>query len=179
MISIRLIDERDVEDFRRVLDAVARERRYLGMLEAPPLEQLREFVLTGIAKENIVLVVEDGATMVGWCDTTRFERETLSHVGSLGMGLLPDYRGKGLGRRLISEALRIAWERGFLRVELTVYADNPRAFALYEQVGFVKEGVQRSRARIDGRFIDMWMMAILNGEAAKGAFQAGSDYTPS
>ncbi len=77
------------------------------------------------------------------------------------MGILPAYRGKGLGRRLIETTLKAAQEAGFLRVELDVYEDNSRAIALYEQVGFVRECIFRRAAQIDGRFIDAIGMALL------------------
>jgi RimJ/RimL family protein N-acetyltransferase len=45
---------------------------------------------------------------------------------------------------MISEAIRRLKDAGVLRVELTVEADNPRAFAFYKKLGFVLEGTQRS-----------------------------------
>lgn len=77
------------------------------------------------------------------------------------MGILPAYRGKGLGRRLIETTLKAAREAGFARVELDVYEDNARAIALYDKVGFAREGIVRRAAHIDGRFIDAISMALL------------------
>lgn len=77
------------------------------------------------------------------------------------MGLVPDYRGQGLGRRLIDAALDKARQERFIRVELSVHADNARAIALYEKVGFLPEGVLRRSVLIDGRFIDTVTMAIM------------------
>jgi len=37
-----------IESFHRTLDFVARERRYLSFLEAPPIELTRAFVLNNI-----------------------------------------------------------------------------------------------------------------------------------
>ncbi|WP_375337277.1 GNAT family N-acetyltransferase [Rhizobium binae] len=69
--------------------------------------------------------------------------------------------GRGLGRMLIETTLRAAQEIGFIRVELDVYEDNSRAIALYERMGFVREGIIRRAARIDGRFIDAIGMSLL------------------
>lgn len=46
-------------------------------------------------------------------------------------------------------------------VELHVHADNLRAIALYEKVGFVREGMARGAIRIDGRYIDSVLMALI------------------
>jgi len=71
----------------------------------------------------------------------------MRHVGRLGMGILPAYRGQGLGRRLLREVLSRMFARGLLRVELEVFASNLPAIKLYEREGFVTEGRKR-RARI-------------------------------
>ena len=50
---------------------------------------------------------------------------------------------------------------GFHRVELTVREDNTNAIALYKQIGFAKEGVQRDAVRVDGVYEDLILMAVL------------------
>ncbi len=43
-IEIAAITAAHIDGFHDALDAVARERKYLTMLEAPPLPRIREFV---------------------------------------------------------------------------------------------------------------------------------------
>jgi RimJ/RimL family protein N-acetyltransferase len=50
---------------------------------------------------------------------------------------------------------------GLHRIELDVYAFNPRAQAVYERAGFVREGVRRDALRWDGEYTDAITMAIL------------------
>lgn len=47
------------------------------------------------------------------------------------------------------------------RLELTVFADNAAAIALYEKLGFEREGVLRSYAFRDGAYVDVLAMARL------------------
>jgi ribosomal protein S18 acetylase RimI-like enzyme len=77
------------------------------------------------------------------------------------MGVLPRFRGQGLGRRLILRTLDAARACGLTRVELTVREDNASAIALYGKVGFVTEGLQRNAVRIDGVYENVAEMAIL------------------
>jgi RimJ/RimL family protein N-acetyltransferase len=77
------------------------------------------------------------------------------------MGLLPAYRGQGIGRRLLERTLDAARAGGLSRVELTVREDNPAAIALYERAGFAAEGVQRNAFKVDGRYHNLIMMAVL------------------
>ena len=52
----------------------------------------------------------------------------------LAIAVLPDHRGRGLGRRLLRELLDAAGGR-FGAVSLSVRAENP-AWRLYERTGF-------------------------------------------
>ncbi|MEZ2128305.1 MULTISPECIES: N-acetyltransferase family protein [unclassified Sinorhizobium] len=160
-IAIVPIAPEHIESFHRALDTVAREKKYLSMLEATPLPQTREFVLGMIRKGNPQLVALADGEVVGWCDVSRHFFPSHAHRGSLGMGIIPAYRGQGLGRRLIEATLKQARESGFSRVELDVYTDNARAIALYERVGFVREGLVRDAACIDGRYFDAISMAVI------------------
>jgi ribosomal protein S18 acetylase RimI-like enzyme len=79
----------------------------------------------------------------------------------LGTGLLPQFRGAGLGRRLILRTLDAARALGLTRVELSVRADNANAIALYRKIGFVEEGLRRNAVRLDGTYENIAGMAIL------------------
>jgi RimJ/RimL family protein N-acetyltransferase len=160
-IQIIPIKPDHVESFHRTFDAVARERKYLSFLEAPPIEETRQFVLGCIERRDLQLVALVEGTVVGWCDIVRHTRPIHRHRGTLGMGIAAVHRGRGLGFRLIGEAISRALQSGIVRIELSVHADNPRAIALYEKVGFVREGVQRDAICIDGRYFDVLTMAIV------------------
>ncbi|SCB57546.1 Acetyltransferase (GNAT) family protein [Rhizobium aethiopicum] len=167
-ISIEPIAAAHIDSFHRALDVVAREKKYLSLLEATPLPQTREFVMGMIAKGNPQFVALIEEEVVGWCDISRHFFPANAHRGRLGMGILPAYRGQGLGRKLIETTLLAAQGAGFMRIELDVYKDNTRAIALYEKLGFTREGIIRRAARIDGRFIDAIGMALLFDENQSG-----------
>lgn len=144
------------------LDEVARERRYLAFLSAPPLGATREFIraLIGGAGVQMVAVTED-ERVVGWCDIVRVPMEGFSHTGRLGMGLLAAYRGQGIGRRLATAAIEAARAAGMERIELEVLASNTAAIQLYEKLGFVHEGLKRRARHLDGVWDDNVLMALL------------------
>ncbi|MBV8850606.1 MAG: GNAT family N-acetyltransferase [Methylobacteriaceae bacterium] len=161
------IAEEHVPDFHRALDAVARERRFLAFLEAPPLEATRAFIINNIAKNNVQLVALSDSELVGWCDILPKDRPIYAHVGVLGIGILPAFRGRGLGAALIQAALDEASKRGIVRVELTVRAENTRAIALYQKLGFEREGALRDTVLVDGRYEDLVMMANVDRSRAR------------
>jgi RimJ/RimL family protein N-acetyltransferase len=154
--------EAHIEGLQRCVDAVARERRWLGFLEGPPLAATHAFVdsiLRGAGVQFVALNEAD--EVVGWCDIVRLDQETFRHAWRLGMGLLPAVRGRGLGRRLAEAAIAAARERGAERIELEVFASNARALALYEKLGFVREGVRKRARKLDGEYDDVVIMALL------------------
>jgi RimJ/RimL family protein N-acetyltransferase len=160
--EIRPIAERDIESFRDTLDRVARERRFLSFLEAAPLDQVRTFVLQNVSDGLPQFVVLADGQVVGWCDILPNTRKTLqSHCGTLGIGLLPDYRGRGIGRTLIRRTIDAAIAIGLTRIDLTVRADHLNAIALYKAVGFEAEGLHRNAVRVEGRYENVISMARL------------------
>lgn len=58
------------------------------------------------------------------------------------LGVLPEYRGYGIGRRLIETMTQRAFERGHEHVGLIVDFDNPDAERLYTSLGFRRVGVK-------------------------------------
>jgi ribosomal protein S18 acetylase RimI-like enzyme len=152
-----------IEDFHSALDAVARERRYLLLLEAPPLEATRAFVLESLASGNPHFVASASGKVVGWCDIRRQFFASVAHRGALGMGVIPAYRGRGIGLQLLAATVEKAGQEGFARIEFEVRADNAPAIALYEKFGFVREGVVQRAVRIDGDYVDAIAMAMLLG----------------
>jgi len=149
------------QGFHACLDAVAREKKYLAQVAALPLEQIRGFVRQSVATQAAQFVALDGELVVGWCDILPEWAHAVQHCGSVGMGLLPAYRGQGLGERLLRACLAKAKANGITRVELHVRADNDRAIRLYERLGFAREALRVRGMRFDGRYHDSIQMRLL------------------
>jgi len=150
-----------IESFHRTLDMVARERRYLAFLQAPPLESTRAFVLALIKRGCPQYVAVAAGEVVGWCDVTPKDQPIYAHTGVLGIGLLPPYRGRGIGTKLMTTALAAAQAAGLHRVELTVRGTNRAAIVLYRKMGFEVEGCFRDAVEIDGVYENVLAMARL------------------
>jgi L-amino acid N-acyltransferase YncA len=103
-----------------MFDFVARERKFLAFLKAPPLEAISQFILNNIKERYPQFVVLSAGAVVGWCDVTPDRtRLTYAHRGTLGIGLLPEFRGKGVGGKLMQRTLDGAFKFGLTRIELT------------------------------------------------------------
>lgn len=165
-IIVRAVRPDDAEGYHACIDRVARARTYIAIIEAYPLEEVRDFVADMIARDLPFYVAEaPGGQVVGWCDIgmpkPRPERPGFGHIGHLGMGIDADHRGRGVGERLLRAALTHASRIGLERVELQVFPGNAAACALYRKAGFDVEGVKRRARKLDGRYEDLVQMAIL------------------
>ena len=156
-----------VEGFHRCVDFVARERKYLAFLEAPPLDSTHQFVMNNITKGYSQFVAIFDGNVVGWCDVIPKNRPAHAHSGVLGIGLLPAFRGRGNGFALIDATINDARSRGIVRIELTVHADNARAIALYNKAGFKTEGLLKDAVLIDSEYKDLILMAIIDRITAR------------
>lgn len=119
-----------------------------------------EFIGKMIAKDWPAYYALDGDKVVGWADISPFNNPRLAHRGSLGMGIISGYRGRGLGTQLLKAALEHAKKIGLEKVELTVYTDNAGAIALYRKLGFEDEGLIKHYRKLDGRYFDCLAMGL-------------------
>lgn len=68
MVEIVPITAAYIESFHRTLDFVARERRYLSFVQAPPLDSTRAFILNNIQEGYPQFVALSAGDVVGWCE---------------------------------------------------------------------------------------------------------------
>lgn len=117
--------------------AVARFRQlyeasFGGLAWYQPYEDDRE-VARDLADAGDLLFLADGRRPVGflwlrWPELASAEIEPV--------GLLPAYRGRGLGRQLVLVGLRRAAQQGADRVSVVAWRTNLAALTLYRQLGF-------------------------------------------
>lgn len=62
------------------------------------------------------------------------------HIELERIYLLNEYKGKGLGRKLIEKAIAVGHELQFKKLWLGVWKKNPAAILFYEKMGLKKSG---------------------------------------
>lgn len=114
----------------------------------------------------VAVVAEEQGRAVGLC-TVRPKGPTVeaAHVGVLGISIDRAWRGRGLGRAMMVEALTRA-RRRYEIVELCAFATNARAIHLYESLGFRRWGTQPRATKRGDRYIDEVYMQIQLGPPA-------------
>jgi ribosomal protein S18 acetylase RimI-like enzyme len=99
---------------------------------------------SGTGAAELLWVVEAGrGEIVGCCGV----REGGSGVWEMhALYLAPEWRGFGLGRALVEQAVRALQRSGSLRLECAVPVETPEALSLLRRLGFVEESSRDSGA---------------------------------
>jgi RimJ/RimL family protein N-acetyltransferase len=171
LVTLRPVTAQDAESFGRILDDLDVVRltgsaNDSGSAATPPLDSLVEWYGTRSNQtDRLDLAVIDNATgrVVGEVVLNHWDpgSRAISYRTLIG----PEGRDRGLGTEATRLILGYAFdELGLHRVELEVFAFNPRARHVYEKVGFVLEGTRREALCFDGQWVDAHVMAILEHE---------------
>jgi ribosomal protein S18 acetylase RimI-like enzyme len=104
-------------------------------------------------------VAVDAGAVVGWCDAIPGDAGA-AHVARMGMAVAKPYRGQGIGRRLMEAVIEKARQNGIEKIELSVYASNLGAVALYVSAGFATEGKKLRGRLVDGSYDDVVLMGL-------------------
>lgn len=116
---------------------------------------------------SIMLVAEVDGRIIGMLGCHGGKRRAHRHNAGLGVTLLKEYRGQGIGTLLMERVIEWAKGTGVLtRMELEVYPHNARAIHVYEKCGFVVEGVRRNAYLKSGKYTDAVLMALLFGQGS-------------
>jgi len=83
-----------------------------------------------------VLVAEVEGKVVGYITTWANQETKIGHIPNLAVH--PDFQGRGIGRRLLEEALRLLKERGMEMAKIETLEQNLVASRLYPKMGFVE-----------------------------------------
>mgnify|MGYP006276359909 CR=1 FL=1 len=76
------------------------------------------------------------------------------------------------GRGIMTDAMRafsahLLEERGFLRLEAPVFANNPASARVLEKAGFVQESIKRRAVVKAGELLDVWFYVRLRAGGAR------------
>jgi len=109
-----------------------------------------------------VLVAEVDGKVVGWGSLNAFNpRPAYDHVADFSVYVEREWRGRGVGHRLLEALIARAGELGYHKLVLAAFPFNAAGVALYRRLGFAEVGVYREQGRLDGRWVDVVVMERL------------------
>ncbi|MEM2739991.1 MAG: GNAT family N-acetyltransferase [Candidatus Bathyarchaeia archaeon] len=138
---VKLMDDREASDLRFILDEDARKRWIEYMVRAY------------LEDPGSILVAEDSGIPVGFIASRSYSfpfklQRPDRYAVITDLYVLPEYRGRGMGRRLLEECISRLKARGYSRVRLSVWVGNRRAIKLYGSVGFKPKMIVMERGLV-------------------------------
>lgn len=105
------------------------------------IEKTTERIQKHNDKGKLLLLAEVDGILAGTTDISHGEKKRIRHIGELGISILKEYRGIGIGRALIQTAIDWAQQDPTIeKIGLGVHDTNTAAIGLYEKLGFSEEG---------------------------------------
>ena len=163
-MSIREITEIDAEKYLKMLISLDNETE--NMMFEPgerkvSLNDMKNRIIDSLNSGSLILIAEKDLEIVGFLAAERGFANRIKHSAYIVVGILENYRGMGIGKKLFLKLDEWAIKNSITRLELTVMKHNESAIKLYENHGFKIEGIKERSLIINGKYIDEFYMAKL------------------
>ena len=128
--------------------------------EPPQVEEMQQRLHALLDKGGIWLVALEADRVIGYCYLAPYRpRYAYRFTLEDSIYLHPEHTGRGAGRALLSEAIRLAEARGFRQLIAVIAGnDNLASVALHRALGFSEAGVIKAVGYKHGRWLDTRFM---------------------
>jgi ribosomal protein S18 acetylase RimI-like enzyme len=168
MYTIRELTAQDTEAFLQLkrIGLSTDPGSFVAALEDDPPsypEAVRSRLARASAEDGDIVLGAFAPGLVGIVAITRDPHSKRRHKADLhGMYVIPEHRGRGLGKRLLVQALEMArGMEGLEEIQLIVAAHNREACALYERFGFVRVWTERHALKVGDQYVDAHHMVLV------------------
>ena len=162
-LVVRLAGLDDAEAIRRIYNHEVEHTTHTFDLVPRSLEDQRAWLREREGALG-VLVAETGGRVVGFASLSEYRpraayRTSVESSVYVAEGL----RGRGVGRRLMEDLVKVARERGFHTMLARIAGGHSASIQLHEAVGFAVVGTEREVGRKFGGWLDVVLMQRMLG----------------
>lgn len=154
----------DAEILMNYINKLSLEKTFLTLQgEQQTLEEETKWLKSFIEKINkselVFLMAFIGDNLIA-TSHIELKDKIKSHIGGFGITVSKDYRGDGIGKKLMELVISESIEKikGLKIIELEVFGDNPIAQNLYKKMGFVEFGRLSRGIKHKDKFVDAVLM---------------------
>lgn len=160
---IREATPKDAEKFLNLLKEVENKADFMlfeiGERKTTIEKQRQQLEIIEKQENATILLAEDEGNLVGYLITIGGTTQRKKHTAYVVVGVLDEFKGKGIGTLLFEKLDEWANAHDITRLELTVATQNEVGVHLYKKMGFDVEGIKRNSLKIKGQFFDEFYMA--------------------
>ncbi|MBG9986401.1 GNAT family N-acetyltransferase [Facklamia sp. DSM 111018] len=160
--TIRQAEPIDARAILGLMRHVGRDTKYLtfgpegSFLNVKQERQLIEQYAQ--AERSILLVIEVDEQIIGIANLAVLDNDKQSHVAEVGISIIKEYWGYGIGRIALESLIEFATSVGIMVLTLEVVIENQRAINLYKRLGFEIKGTLSKRLRSGQLYFDSYVM---------------------
>ncbi|EFR31418.1 GNAT family N-acetyltransferase [Eremococcus coleocola] len=142
-----------------LLRHVSRETNFIMFDPGMTLDREKTLIQQYLNSDrDLFLVIEVDDQLVGLANLISLNHSRQAHVAEIGMAIIKEYWGYGMGSVFMEELILFAEENNIKVLNLEVMANNQRAIKLYKRYGFQQVGRLSKRIQIDHVFYDTLLM---------------------
>jgi phosphinothricin acetyltransferase len=154
-VAIRAAERRDADGIRTIYNHYVNESTTLFDMVPRTLDEQVQWIDEHAGGHPAVVADLDGA-IVGFGSLSSFRsRPAYNTTVEDSVYLLTEHQGRGIGRLLLEELLRLASAHGFHSVIARITGDNDASIALHRACGFEIVGIEREVGRKFGQWLDV------------------------
>lgn len=140
-VEVRLMSAADRDAVVTFAQALPEEDLLFLRVDLTEPSVIDEWVRNLEAGNSTSLVAYDDSGVVGYATVHRMTARWTRRVGEIRVNVSPEYRARGLGRRLISQIFDLARSLGLRKIMANMTVDQPGAQAAFRKLGFVPEAL--------------------------------------
>jgi L-amino acid N-acyltransferase YncA len=152
---VRLARAEDGEAIRSIYNLEVTESTVTFDLVPRSAEAQRAWLITHSGAHPAVAAVEEDELVGFGCLSEYRDRPAYATTVEDSVYVRRDQRGRGAGRLILDELLRLATAHGFHAVIARIVGDHDASIALHRACGFELVGVEREVGRKFGRWLDV------------------------
>ena len=169
-VILRAAGPGDLDGLLSFINGLVKEKRrdrssplYVGFDKKLTRKQEAKWLaerIKGIREGNVIsILAEIDEKIIADGEVTRGRYDDSQHHGQVGLTIISEYRGQGIGRKMIATLVKESRRAGLQSLEVEFLASNKTAQRAYEREGFRRAGVIPRKIFRNGKHFDGLIMA--------------------
>jgi RimJ/RimL family protein N-acetyltransferase len=169
-VTLRVIRWEDLDGLLSFINSLVKEKRgesrsglYTGFDKTVTREEEAEWLAQNLVEieggEVINTIAEIGGKIIANGEVTRGKYKDTRQHGHMGLTIISEYRGQGIGRRIIETLIRESRRAGLKTLEVEFLSENETARRAYANAGFDQAGIIPRKVFRGGKYFDGLIMS--------------------
>ena len=155
-MTLRDATEADLPAIVEIHNAAIASRISTAQLEPVRVEERRDWFRAHSRNQYPLWVVQTDNAIAGWISFREFlPRQAYRGTGELSVYVHEKFRRRGIGRKLLQEAITRAPHLNLHTLVGLIFAQNEPSIELFRALGFERWGLLPGVARVDEQALDL------------------------